>query len=93
MILRKLASNDQLEGQINMNKEDFFQAAPSASIRGHSLKLAKPTAQSRVRSNFWSVRTINDWNSLPDHIVQAQSTNEFKNLLDDHWSSHAFDIP
>ena len=72
-----------MNAQVNTTKEDFFQAAPSTSpgsaiqaapstsTRGHSMKLAKPTAQSRVLSNFWSVRITNDWNSLPDNIVQA----------------------
>ena len=82
-----------MNGHLNMTKEDFFQAAPSSRTRGHSLKLAKPRAQSRVRRNHWSVRAINDWNSLPAHVVLAPSTNTFKNRLDDHWSSHLYDIP
>ena len=34
-------------------------------------KLFKPQATSRVRSTFFTVRATNDWNSLPNHIVNA----------------------
>ena len=82
-----------LNGHLNMTREDFFQPAPTTRTRGHPLKLAKPRAQSRVRRNHWSVRAINDWNSLPSHVVLAPSTNVFKNLLDKHWFQHSYDIP
>ena len=32
-------------------------------------------------------RVINDWNSLPDYIVNADS---FKNLLDKHWTDYHY---
>ena len=82
-----------MNGHLNLNKEDFIQAAPSAGTRGHPLKLAKPRAETRTRRNHWSVRVINDWNSLPEDVVLSPSTNTFKNRLDDHWSDHIYDIP
>ena len=33
---------------------------------------------------------INDWNSLPANIVNATSLNQFKNLLDEHWTNELF---
>ena len=31
---------------------------------------------------FFTKRIVNNWNSLPDHIVNAGSVNVFKNSLD-----------
>ena len=33
-------------------------------------------------NTFFSNRMVPVWNSLPEHIVNAKNTNEFKNLLD-----------
>ena len=54
--------------------------------RGHNLKLYKgPTPNTDLRKNFFSVRIINIWNSLPQEVVSAPSINCFKNRLDNHW--------
>ena len=82
-----------LNGDLDLEKGEFVLPAPSSSTRGHPLKLAKPRAQTRVRRNHWSTRVINDWNSLPDHVVLAPSVNVFKNRLDFHWSEHMYTFP
>ena len=54
--------------------------------RGHNLKLYKgPSPNTDLRKNFFSVRIINIWNSLPQEVVSAPSINSFKNRLDNHW--------
>ena len=35
-------------------------------------------------------RVINDWNSLPNYIVNADSLTSFKNLLDEHWFDYHY---
>ena len=39
------------------------------------------------RHNFFTNRTINIWNRLPAYIINAQSVNQFKNLLDANWNA------
>ena len=82
-----------MTGQLGLNKEDFVADPTSNSTRGHSLKLAKPRAHSRVRRNHLPVRAVDDWNSLPDAIVRSTTTNQFKNQLDKHWVELQYDIP
>jgi hypothetical protein len=36
------------------------------------------------RKNFFSQRIVNDWNKLPQHVVDAPNVNTFKNLIDRH---------
>jgi len=36
-----------------------------------------------VRKNFFSCRVINDWNSLPKHVRESCTINEFKNNYDE----------
>jgi len=41
-----------------------------------------------IQKTFFSVRVcINSWNSLPQHAIEAQSTNSFKNRIDTFWSN------
>ena len=41
-------------------------------------------------SIFFSNRIVAVWNSLPNIIVNAESTNIFKNRLDRFWSDQEF---
>ena len=68
-----------------MNKRDFFAEPTVAQTRGHTLKVAKPQAHSRVRRNHFSTRVMNDWNALPEAIMSAPTVNTFKNRLDKNW--------
>jgi len=56
------------------------------------MKLQKPHVNSLCRSSFFSVRVLNDWNSLPQHIIDANSPNQFKNLLDRYFNDVMFDL-
>jgi len=50
------------------------------------MKVYVPRCAKTVRKTFFSVRVCNSWNSLPQHVIEAQSTNSFKNRLDKFWS-------
>ena len=34
---------------------------------------------------MFSSRVVNDWNSLPEWLIEARTVNEFKNGLKRHW--------
>ena len=70
----------------------LFTPSTSTVTRGHTRKLFKHHTNSYTRSNFYSNRVINDWNSLPQSIVDSPSVNDFKTLLDRHYSNCLFDF-
>ena len=53
--------------------------------RGHAFKLMKRRCASQLRSNFFSMRVVNLWNSLTEDVVTAPSLNVFKGRLDRAW--------
>lgn len=53
--------------------------------RGHSLKLSKRFCHTNLRRNFFGIRVVNLWNSLPEDIVMAPSVNCFKRRFDGYW--------
>jgi len=55
------------------------------TTRGHSLRLYVSRSTLRLRQNFFSQRAVNDWNDLPQSVVDASSVKSFKNLLDELW--------
>ena len=56
--------------------------------RGHSLKFKMTASNKEVRHNFFSIRVVSKWNSLPEDVVAAPSLNSFKNRLDKHWDQY-----
>jgi len=47
----------------------------------------KPRCRTTVRQHFFSLRIVNEWNKLPQTVIEATSVvNAFKNRLDRHRS-------
>ena len=65
--------------------QGLLELATEVCTRGHEYKLSKPRAISLPRFQFFSVRTINKWNSLPVSMVSPGNINSFKSRLDSHW--------
>ena len=70
--------------------QDLLQLSTEGCTRGHQWKLSKPRATSLPRRNFFTVRTVNNWNSLPTNVISAESINSFKSRLDAHWKDIQF---
>ena len=75
-----------LNGYYNVDWTKFFSLTPVPSTRGHYAKLYKKTFKLQLRSNFFTQRCVNMWNSLPEFVVSATSIQSFKQQLDEHWS-------
>ena len=80
-----------INGIDRIDSELFFQMGPTRT-RGHSKKLYKPKCEKEIRKNSFSHRVIDDWNSLTEHIVSAESVNSFKSRLDNHWKNQWYRI-
>ena len=66
-----------LTGKEHVNCSKFFQLADVTSgLRGHSLKVFKPRCHTTVRRNFFSLQIVNEWNKLPQDVVDASSVNQ-----------------
>ena len=61
-----------------------------ASTSGGTLKLFKSRSSCCVCSNFFSSHVVNDWNSLPDYVINAPTISTFKEQPDYHWNSCLF---
>ena len=44
--------------------------------------IARPNARLEVRRNFFTVRCVDRWNSLPHDVQKLDDLNEFKNAYD-----------
>ena len=66
---------------------NHFLPVENSNTRGHSHKLSKPRAKTRLRQHYFSHRIINNWNSLSDKVVCTSSINSFKDQLEDAWSN------
>ena len=61
----------------------FFQMNINGSnLRGHDKKLFKGRCRLEIRRNFFSQRVVDHWNSLPQEVIDAESVNGFKRMLD-----------
>ena len=76
-----------LTGKVDTDAAHFFELSREERTRGHQLKLKKKRAVHLARIKFFSHRVVSPWNRLPEEVVTAQSTNGFKNGLDQHWAT------
>jgi len=60
---------------------------PKTSVtRGNKFKLYNQTFIHNFRKYFFSARIVNIWNNLPNWVVDVQSVDLFKVLLDRFWA-------
>ena len=52
------------------------------STRGQQFKVRRPLSKTNLGHNRFTSRIANDWNSLPEDIVESPTINTFKNRLD-----------
>ena len=55
-----------------------------------SLKLFKARSKTDIRKNFFSQRSVNLWNSLPENIKATKTVVSFKASLDGYWKRIKF---
>ena len=58
-----------------------------SNTRGNIYKLQLTHMHYNLRKHFFSNRIVAIWNSLPNTVVTAESTNTFKNRLDKFWAN------
>ena len=64
-----------LTGKENVDSSKFFVLNHgSHNLRGHRLKLYKSRSRLNTRKFFYSHRVVEVWNSLPDNVVEAETT-------------------
>ena len=74
-----------LTGKINVPSDNFFHLhTGSDNTRGHSLKLSVQRSRLDLRKNFFNLRVVRIWNSLPQDVVNSTSVTMFKRRLDKH---------
>ena len=76
-----------LHGQEDVDPRSLFTFAGDNSVQktrssSFHLNVVKPRFKSDLRKNFFSVRTCDKWNDLPNSIRESSSLNEFKNKYD-----------
>lgn len=76
-----------LHQAFSTDMSNLFNLNTDTRLRGHSFKLTKENFRSSARQHFLTNRVFTTWNSLPDTIVSAPSTNSFKNKYDAHMCS------
>ena len=66
-----------VKGVDNVNFRNFFHLS-TTGLRGHSLKIFKPSFKHDVGKYTFSDRVIDCWNRLPENIIDCESLDNFK---------------
>jgi ribonucleases P/MRP protein subunit RPP40 len=65
-------------------REDSFFRVQCTKTRGHSLKLYKERVNKDVLKFSFGNRVIDQWNNLPEEVINTNSINSFKNRIDNY---------
>ena len=72
--------------------DTLFKFKENDRLRGHKYKITKVYYNKVQFKHFFTNRVANHWNSLPSHIVEADSLNIFKNKIDEYFKDKKFSI-
>jgi ribonuclease P/MRP protein subunit RPP40 len=71
-------------------KEEWFFIREKGCMRGHELKLFKPSCRLDCRKYVFSNRVINMWNNLPLDVIACSMMSSFKHKIDAFLDSQGF---
>ena len=69
-----------VKGFDDVDFRNFFHLS-TTGLRGHSLKIFKPSFKHDVEKYIFSSRIIDSWNRLPENIIYYKSLDNFKEKL------------
>jgi len=76
-----------LTNKYDTNINFSFEKHQDSRTRGHNLKLVSHRHHYDLRKYSFTARIVNTWNSLPESVIAAETTNCFKNSLDKFWNN------
>ena len=79
-----------LNGHYEEECVPFLQMAAEKRTRGNSQRLQKRQARKDIRKYSFCLRVVNEWNDLPEKVVNSKSVNEFKRNIDVFWGPKKF---
>ena len=74
-----------ITGKDRVDQEKLLPINKTGRTRGHDRKLVKKRGRLNIRKYSFGLRVVNNWNTLPDWVVNAKDVNDFKGKLDKHW--------
>lgn len=83
--LYKIISNIE-----DTNIDKFGLSFNDNNTRGHIFKLQKPRCSKSFRQQTFPIGCIDDWNALPENIVESETVLKFKTELDEKWGGRRF---
>ena len=79
-----------MKGLVRIEKEELFCMQPHYVTRGHDQNFLRQQAKRSARAISFSLRTIRNWNNLPQDVIDAPSVNVFKNRIDSAWKDRFY---
>jgi hypothetical protein len=80
-----------ITGKDNVERDCWFKMAADGAVRTRQaaglMNVVKPRTRLEVRTNFFSVRTADCWNHVPEEIKMAPTAGHFKKQYKQHRSS------
>jgi ribonuclease P/MRP protein subunit RPP40 len=70
------------KGLEDISRKHFFELARISQLRGHRFKLFKRRFNSDVRKYSFSQRIIEEWNGLPEELIDCKTVSNLKKKLD-----------
>ena len=79
---RIMTGKDKVDLSTWFTPAEAREGALSTRLVTGCLNVEKMRGKKEVRNNFWSVRVIDTWNSLPNSVKTSPDVNTFKNSID-----------
>ena len=79
-----------MTGMDRIDAKDLFPPPPKLGTKGHDEKIFVRRPRLDIRKYSFCYRIVQDWNSLPQHVIEAETLNQFKARIDRYWHGERF---
>ena len=81
-MFRVMTGKDRVDPSTWFSPTEDREGAMSTRLTSGCYNVQRNQGKTDIRKNFWSVRVVDTWNSLPDSVKASPSVDIFKNSID-----------
>jgi len=74
-----------ISGYENIDRTSFFELEENGITRNNGFKIVGKRFQTEIARNWFTYRVVNEWNRLPNFVVNSKTLDTFKKRIDDFY--------
>ena len=81
-----------ISGHENLDRSYFFELQENSITRNNGCKIVGRRFQTEIARNWFTYRVVDEWNRLPNLVVNSETLSTFKKRIDEYYRNRRYNF-